>query len=385
MSPRIRRSGVLLFVATLLHAQVAAAGSVTPFLMPPDKNSLMADEDRVWSMSDELDRAIRRKGAVLDQPELNAYLQRVMDRLYPEFVGTLAVKAIDDPTVNAFCMANGKVYIHLGMLARVQNESQLATVLAHEGAHFVYRHSYQNMQSAHSGSAIMLTATILFGGIGQLLGGLVGVSSIAGFSRDLEREADRIGFQRLSKAGYDVREAPKAFDALAALAKIEDKSPPYMFASHPRLQERIESFQELVLKVSEVDAAPAEPDKAFAANVIPLREAWLKRELGIARNKYVIYLLTQDSAAAEWPRHYAFYLGEAYRMRGEKDDADKALDAYRAAIEASPEYAPSYRALGMLLYKRKDSEAADTLRKYLALALDAADRPFIEQLIENQK
>ncbi len=362
----------------------ALAQTIMPFKGPPTKAELLIEEDRVWSMSEDADRTIRRKDAILDAPEVNAYLQSLMDKLYPEFNGAIRVRAIDDPQVNAFCLANGSVYIHLGMLARLGNETQLATVLAHEGAHFVHRHGYQNMQSAHTNSGFAVGATILLGGIGALLGGLGGASSAAGFSRDLEREADRIGFERLALAGYDVREAPKVFETLGKVAKIEDKSAFFLFASHPKLQERVESYQELLAKATPADK-PAIDEAKFAHLIVPLRETWLTRELGSARYKQVIFWLTQSDAAKDWPKHFQYYLGEAYRLRNEDKDAPLLLTAYRDAIASAPDYAPSYRALGMALHKKLDPEAAPTLQKYLALAPHANDRLFVQQLLEPRK
>lgn len=388
MSSRVPRwvASTLVCAITLNStlAMPAYAQSVMPFKMPPAKMDLLHEEDRVWSMSEDADRAIRRKDAILDAPEVNAYLQSLMDKLYPEFNGTIRVRAIDDPVVNAFCLANGSVYVHLGMLARMSNETQLATVLAHEGAHFVHRHGYQNMQSVQSNSGFAVGATILLGGIGALLGGLGGASSAAGFSRDLEREADRIGFERLMQVGYDVRESPKVFETLAKVAKVEDKTPFFLFASHPKLQERVESYQELLAKIPVADKPPVE-SITFTRLILPLRETWLTRELGSAQYKQVIFWLTHEDAAKDWPKHFPYYLGEAYRLRNEEKDADLALAAYRNAVASAPDYAPAYRALGMALHKKKDPEAATTLQKYLALAPTANDRLFVQQLLEPSK
>ena len=81
---------------------------------------------------------------------------------------------------------------------------------------------------------------------GQFLGDLMAASSMYGYSRELEREADAEGFQRLQAAGYDVSQAPVTFEYLLVEVEALDIDEPYFFSTHPGLRERIDSFRELV-------------------------------------------------------------------------------------------------------------------------------------------
>lgn len=78
------------------------------------------------------------------------------------------------------------------------------------------------------------------------IGDLISLSSIYGYSKDLEREADAEGFQRLQAAGYDVSQAPVTFEFLLAEVEALEIDEPYFFSTHPALEERIKNFRELV-------------------------------------------------------------------------------------------------------------------------------------------
>jgi hypothetical protein len=116
-----------------------------------------------------------------------------MDRLYPEFKGKIQVHLYDSTQLNAFALPNGSVYFNIGLLARIANEAQLAAVLGHEAAHFIEKHSFRERVSAKNASAFAVS--------GIPFASLAAVSSISGFSRDLEREADMKGYARLVKGG----------------------------------------------------------------------------------------------------------------------------------------------------------------------------------------
>ena len=186
-------------------------------------------------------QALARGGVIYENEASTAYVQRVMDRLFPEFKGHIQVAVVKSPQLNAFALPNGRIYVNQGLLVRFRNEAQLATVLGHEGIHFTNRHGYQEIQSGKDNAAFGAIA----GMVVPLLPQLMAVTSIYGFSRQMETEADVQGFARLKRAGYDVRESPKVFEHLIAEIKAEDIKEPYFFASHPKLVERVENMKKL--------------------------------------------------------------------------------------------------------------------------------------------
>lgn len=375
-----RRAAILLCGLLAALPAGAADEAIAPYRDAGEAVPALDGEDRVWAEGEQDEEALRKSGHVRDDPALTAYLQAVMDRLFPEFAGRVRVRVANDSALNAFALPQGTVFVNMGLLARLENEAQLATILAHEGSHFTHRHGYQSIRQAKSLSGFAVTASILTGGIGGVLGSAVASTSMSGYSRDTEREADRQGFERMARAGYDVRESARGFRLLAGEVKALDVREPFFFASHPRLQERIDSFEALSAGHA---GPPGEVGEArFAAATDGLREEWLQAQIELGKPRSVIHVLANPAMLARYPVHAHYYLGEAYRLRGEEGDSGRAEAAWREAVARAPDFAPSHRALGILALKRRDWAAArDGLRRYLALAPAAHDAAFMRDYL----
>ena len=361
----------------LLCALPALADEVAPWTHAVTPGELAHRERNLWQEAAEFDRALARAGRVNTDPALTAYLQGIMDRLYPEFKGHLVVHLLNAQHINAFALPNGSIYVNAGLVARFQNEAQLATVLAHEGAHFTHRHSLQQAERVRNAAAFARIAGML--GV-PLVGDLLALSSMFGFSREHEREADHIGYQRLVAAGYAPRESVKTFQHLQAEIKAADVKEPFFFASHPKLQERIDNFTELTQHADNGETGY----ERFVETTAALRLASLERDLAAYRYKQVILMLTTPEARREYPPEASYYLGEAYRLRNETGDAERAETEFKRALEGSPRFAPTHRALAYLYYKRGDKSAATPLfRRYLELTPDASDRAYVEAALKD--
>lgn len=366
----------MLSAALLAGPYVRADDDVAPYRDGADARPTLAEEDRVWAEGEEGEKGLVKSGHVHADSALSAYLQEVMDRLYPEFAGKIRVRVANDSGLNAFALPQGAIFFNMGLLARLENEAQMATILAHEGAHFTHRHAFKSVRSAKGLSGFALTAGLLAGGGGALLGSLAAISSMSGFSQDAEREADRLGFERMARAGYDARESVKGFQLLADEVEALDIEEPFFFASHPRLRQRIESFEALI--AGHAGPAGEVGEARFSALTHGLREQWLQAQIGEGKPKSVIHVLSNPAMLGRYPAHAAYYLGEAYRQRGEEGDAEKALAAWRRAVEQAPEFAPSYRALGVQAMKQHEwLPAQANLKRYLALAPRARDTAYV--------
>jgi predicted Zn-dependent protease len=367
-------------ISTLWLLPVILAGCQTvpstPFQSMPDRAGLSQQETGIWHDAEDLDQALEKSGAIYPDAAVTQYVQRVMDRLYPEFNGRIHVLVLRTSTLNAFAMPNGRVYLHLGMLARFDNEAELATVLAHEGIHFTNRHSLKQHENIKI-TAGLLQVTALTVPIAGLVGMPIASSAIYGFSRDLEREADTVGYQRLVRAGYDPSQASKTFEHLAAEVKALEINEPFFFASHPQLMERIESFQKLNNNAPHQGGYLGAEEYRAAMRGVKL--ASLESDLARQRYKSVLLVLGNDAARRQYPPEANYYLGEAYRQRSSEGDDARAERAYRDTIEAAPQFAPPYRALGIYHMKKKNSSTARAyLKRYLALAPNAPDRAYVE-------
>jgi predicted Zn-dependent protease len=310
---------------------------------------------------------------------LSAYLQGIMDRLYPEFKDKLRVRLLNAQHINAFALPNGSIYVNAGLVARFENEAQLATVLAHEGAHFIHRHSLQQAERVRNATAFALVVGML--GV-PLVGNIVALSSMFGYSREHEREADEIGYRRLLAAGYAPRESIRTFEHLQAEIKAGDIKEPFFFASHPKLQERIDNFSELVKDADDGESGR----ERFVETTAGLRLTSLEADLAAYRYRQIILILSNAEPRREYPPEASYYLGEAYRLRGEPGDEAAAEREFKLVIETVPRFAPVHRALGLLHLKRGDTaRAAPLLRRYLELAPAAADRGHVEYYLAHME
>ena len=318
---------------------------------------------------------LQRANELYPETSVNAYLQRIMDRLYPEFDGRIRVQAVKSPVLNAFALPNGSIYVHVGLIARMDNEAQLATVLAHEGAHFIQKHGL--LQQRNLKSSTVFAASLAVVGI-PIMPELLAASSIYGYSRDLERDADKVGFERLVRAGYAPQEAAKTFEHLAAEVEALDVDEPFFFSSHPKLAERIESYN--ALAASSTGGVLNQEDYIKRTNKVRLDS--LEADLSMGRNESVILALSTLDNPEAYPSYIDYYLGEAYRRRAGDDDATRAAAAFEKAIIAAPKFAPSYRGLGVLAMKEERwMDAKNRFKTYLALAPQAGDRAYVEQYV----
>lgn len=322
-------------------------------------------------------------GMLYGDATLDAYLQSVMDRLYPDKQGAYRVRAIRDTEFNAFAVATGNVYVNIGALVRLRNEAELASVLGHEGGHLADDHMYRSIVDAKSTARISSALTMGLATTLPGLGALVNYSTMAGFSRGFEREADHTGFQRLSAAGYDPNAAAPVFERMAR--EIEErkiKQPPYFFADHPKLLERVQNFKGFA-----AGAPPGELRRdEYVAATQAVRMATLEMIHERKDGAELIAMLGDEGATAEFGAAGEFMLGEGFRFRAADGDAARALEHYTRAIEQDPDFAPAYGARGRLYARGGERDMAiRDLEHFVALTPDAREAPFARQTIDRLK
>jgi len=338
---------------------------------------------RILFVTREQEANLAAQGLLHGDATLDAYLQSVMDRLYPEKHGEYLVRALRNTEFNAFAVASGNLYVFTGALLRLRNEAELAAVLAHEGGHLVGDHMYKGTVESKSvariGSALTLgLATTLPG-----LGALVKYSTMGGFSRDLEREADHIGFQRLTAAGYEPKAAAPVFDRMASeVTERKIKQAPYIFADHPKLLERGHNFAMLAAGAPAGDLRTNE----FVAATQAVRVTTLEQIHERRDGAELIAVLGDAGRTAEFAPSGEFLLGEGYRFRAADGDEFRALEHYTQSIEKYPDFAPAYAARGRLRARRGAHDAAIVdLERFMALAPAAPATSFARQTIDRLK
>jgi predicted Zn-dependent protease len=367
---------VLPVVAALLLVGCAAP-EVRSFESADATTVLHVDEERLWYDSKQFDEQLANVGALYPDAGLQLYLQDIVDRLFPEFDGAMRIHPFNSAEPNAFVLPNGSIYFDIGLLARLDNEAQLAAIIGHEGSHFVERHSLMSVRTAkrHMNAAMVFQAATGVPVVGQALA----YSSMMGYSRDLEREADELGFRRMAAAGYDISEAARPFERLAREAEALDYDTPVFFSSHPQMEERVASFRGLE---AGHDGGGVVAEDLYRARTEPAARDAIVANLERRRPKVVIFLLEQERLLDRYPPDYRYYLGEAYRLRAEPGDGSRAETEYSTVVETCPEFAPPYRALGKIrMQQGRGDEACDLFERYLDLAPDARDRAYVEHYL----
>ena len=106
--------------------------------------SVDAQEKRLWLQAEQEQALLEASGIIYENQKLDHYLQQIIAKIAPPDAKkklTFRVRVITDPFLNAFAFPNGVIYIHTGLLARLDNEAQLAALLAHEVSHCTQQHS----------------------------------------------------------------------------------------------------------------------------------------------------------------------------------------------------------------------------------------------------
>ncbi len=189
----------------------------------------------------------------LADPQWQSYLNEigqkivaVSDRKDIEYHFTV----IESDQVNAFAAPGGYIYFYTGLLREMDNEAEMAAVVAHEISHVVARHGIKRLQTS---LGIAAAYELAFGeeGAGDVLNAAIGLGmnlAFADYSRDNEREADAFGIIYMTEAGYNPRGALGMFDKLAALSGGDGGSNVFenLARSHPQTQERIANAEQQI-------------------------------------------------------------------------------------------------------------------------------------------
>ena len=213
----------------------------------------------------EADQQIQAQFGVYDDPDLNAYVQRVAQDVLQTSAYTdpntpaeirnspFTFRVLDSPVVNAFALPGGFVYLTRGLMAYLENEAQLAVVLGHEIGHVLGRHSSEQAARAQLNQFGLLGAAVLGGVVGG--GGVAeGILNYGGtgvqllqlkYGRGAEREADQAGVAYAEFAGYDATEGARFFISLQRLGENSGQSVPNFLSTHPNPGERAQTIPQL--------------------------------------------------------------------------------------------------------------------------------------------
>lgn len=251
-------SAASLFMTTGCLTTTTAAGNVNA----DRKQAMLYSEAEVNEASAQAYAetiAEAKKAGVLDKdPATVKRVQNIAERLIAQ-VGAFRedaknwnweVHVITEETVNAWCMAGGKIVVYTGIIKALDlNDAQLAAVMGHEISHALREHSRESAggnAAAQVGTSV--ASQIL--GLGSLGNTVLAAATQYGillpFSRKLETEADNVGTELMARAGYDPNEAVRVWEKMSALS---GNSTPEFMSTHPSNESRIKNLKEIVTKV----------------------------------------------------------------------------------------------------------------------------------------
>jgi len=413
---------------------------------PVNEQFKFGDVDlEILNQADLLDVRLERDGLVLVDEATNAYLYRIGRSLIPQGLTLERVKwkfrAVRDPQPNAFALPNGSIYVTTGLMALIDNESQLAAVIAHELTHVMRRHTYLQNRSLRKkfltinvmaavgsmaplsvvGAVIMAVTTVA---------PFIMIATIYGYSRDLEREADLKGIDMMISAEYAPEEMVNVMKLLNK--DIEGENIRLFYNDHPALDERIKYMSSYLGGRADKVTHQMELNRERAAyfrNMESVMRHDIQLAINAGRARSAVYLaerLLDFHADSE----NLFWLAESYRALGPrtqqltekeltnsaKKDALKnrekrtieeeerellatpagqenwqkhqqmAEDLYKRALNAENPVPVAHRGLGMLYEKLgRGNDAAAEYEKYLELSPTAIDRGRIQKRIEALK
>lgn len=292
-------------------------------------------------LGDRIARELYRDPDYLEDPVLDEYIQRLWvplvkaaaarGELSPDLQERFAWRILlgRDRSVNAFALPGGYLGVHLGLIAVVSSNDELASVLAHELSHVTQRHIARSMDEQAKMTPWVIGSMIL-GAIavsknpqaaqGLIVGGqAAAIQSQLSYSRDMEREADRVGYGVLSDAGYDPQGFVGMFGKLQQAAGLNDSGAfPYL-RSHPLTTERMADMQaRLQLQGGTtrpasdmVQAMLAARAKVMSQNSVEALKAWTQdskatspqaskaQQAGALYAAALAHLQLRDAAAAE--------------------------------------------------------------------------------------
>jgi predicted Zn-dependent protease len=227
------------------------------------------DEEKI---ANQILKQVATSEDVLDDAEVTDYLQALGKRLgasSPDKQQKFYFFVLQERSINAFAMPGGVIGVHTGLFTSSNSESELASVLGHEIGHVTQHHLARMLASqkydmfkniAATALALLVMRSNPQAGMGAMTAAsAAGIQRQIDYTREHEREADRVGLTILQDAGFDVRAMPAFFNTLQRATRFSDGNMPSYLRTHPMTSERIADMGNRVqnLPYKQVNESPA--------------------------------------------------------------------------------------------------------------------------------
>ncbi len=374
---------ISLFLILLLLSFPFATADDLPNLGDVSQSAMSPLEES--KLGEQIMLDIHQDPTFFDDPEVTEYLNSLGYRLVsasPDNTLDFHFFTIRDNTLNAFALPGGYIGVHTGLIVAAQSESELASVLAHEIGHVVQHHlarmlarQQQNTLPTMAALAVAVLAARSNPQVSQAAMATAQAASVQtqlDFTREHEREADRVGLQILSKAGFDTRAMPAFFERLQRASRLYENNAPAYLRTHPLTSERIADienrvaempykqvrdsldFQLLRAKLRALLSSPAQAVKEFESNLQDKRYASEAAQhyglaLALMRAKSFDRAETEIAALRKItpPNAIVDTLSADLKMAQGKTDA--AIAQYRSSLRLYPNHRALVYGLGNAL------------------------------------
>jgi predicted Zn-dependent protease len=278
---------------------------------------------------------VQQEVPIVKDPFLTSYINQLGRKLVAQ-IGPQPFHyrffIVDDPSMNAFAVPGGYIFIHSGLIRMADREGELAGVMAHEISHVYCRHMSKMMEKSRVvsiASLIGALASVFLGGAGVplMVGSMAaGESAMLKYSRDNEAEADATGFKWMVKAGYNPRDMVTIFNKMNKQRWLEGGKVPIYLSTHPDVDNRIvELSHQLVVHQKEL---PPEKDN-------PAFHFFTTKLESLSGNPNQLLRLMSQEALHE-PNNPVFPYGRALAL-AKLDRDDEALAAFQRSLQLAPD------------------------------------------------
>ncbi len=243
----------------ILLLTVGLVGNPAAYELPDlgDSSAAVFSSQDEKALGREIMMEIRADRDYFDDPETVDFLNSVGNRLLAVSEDATGMQfeffVVQDPSLNAFAMPGGYIGVHTGLMVAAENESELASVLAHEISHVTQHHIARMIEAqsknmpltfAAMAAALLAARSNPNASVGAMMGAQAGmIQAELDFTRENEREADRLGIQRLIKSGYDPRAMSTFFSKLQRYGRFYEGTAPAYLKTHPLTTERLAEIQ----------------------------------------------------------------------------------------------------------------------------------------------
>jgi len=258
-----RRIALITITAVLVAACATSPTGRKQLMLVSEQQAISASRQ---AYVQEIGKA-KQQGKLVSDPRLLNRVEVITERLVAQAIKMRpasagwewSVQVIDEPkTVNAWCMAGGRMAIYTGLIQQVDpTDDELAQVMGHEIAHALANHTAERMSVAMAGQAGVLAVGLMSDNPGQTMAAAAVAAKLAidlPNSRTAETEADRIGIELAARAGYDPRAAVTLWQKMARAGG--GKAPPAFLSTHPSDDQRQQRLGALVPKMMPYYQAP---------------------------------------------------------------------------------------------------------------------------------